>query len=219
MTNYYTYTEEIRDEDVPNEIVLKKHTLPQLPEEIISMILYKFGGLQHKVVPTLRMVRELAFKTHEETKHMGVIFVALRGIYTHNCGIESGILVNPSHNSRWIGMTHALDIFTMNTITDGDKEGKMFREEDYTYSNWDTYDCRTKTVNCRKFIGGGYVNYKDATAEQIFQNLGINYCKWGRHLVSKEMSVKQLKQLLDMNDIPYTKSATKKKLLQLWYGF
>jgi DNA-directed RNA polymerase subunit N (RpoN/RPB10) len=150
---YYTYNEEIRDEDVPNEIVLKKHTLPQLPEEIINMILYKFGGLQHKIVPTLKMVREL---------------------------------------------------------------DNSFSEQDYTYNNRDTYDRRTRTVDCSKFIGDGYVKYKDTTAEQIFQNLGIDTRKWRRHLVSKEMSVKQLKELLDMNDIPYTKSATKKKLLQKW---
>ena len=207
---YYTYTEEIRDEDVPNEIVLKKHTLPQLPEEIINMILYKFGGLQHKIVPTLKMVRELAFKKNEETKHMGSIYIWLfREGYR---GVKPALLVK----EKPIGFDVALDMFSINAITDGDNG---FSEQDYTYDNRDTYDWRGRTVDCSKFIGDGYVKYKDATAEEIFQNLGIDRRKWRRHLVSKEMSVKQLKELLDMNDIPYTKSATKKKLLQKWYGF
>jgi DNA-directed RNA polymerase subunit N (RpoN/RPB10) len=165
---YYTYNEEIRDEDVPCEVIIKKHTLPELPDEIINTILYKFGGLQHKIVPTLKMVREL---TDGEDRRGSKYY------FHHNC--------------VWYG--------------------------DYTYDNYDTIIQRT--FDCDKYIDGKYVKYKNASVEQIFQNLGIDRRKWRRHLVSKEMSVKRLKELLDINKIYYPKSASKKKLLEAWYGF
>jgi len=207
--SYYDYIEEVRDEDVPEEVILKKHTLPQLPDEIIDMILYKFGGLRHKIVPTLKLVRELAFKAYEKTSRFGMmdIFI-MREVYR---GSESPLVVK----RQLIGIDTALDKFVMNILTDGER----YQYDDYTYSHYDTYDNRRPTCYRDIFVDGNYVKHTDATIYQIFCNLGTHYKKWRRHLVSNKMSVKQLKELLDMNEIYYPKSASKKKLLEAWYGF
>ena len=55
--NYYTY-EEQQETEVPNEYIIKKHNLPQLPTEIINMILYKFGGLQNPIVKEIRCFKQ-----------------------------------------------------------------------------------------------------------------------------------------------------------------
>ncbi len=57
MTNYYTYIEEQKDDEVPGASILKLHKLPELPQEILDMILYKFGGLQHPAVKTYKSIK------------------------------------------------------------------------------------------------------------------------------------------------------------------
>ncbi len=58
MTNYYTYIEEQKDDEVPGASILKLHKLPELPQEILDMILYKFGGLQHPIAKDMRMIKK-----------------------------------------------------------------------------------------------------------------------------------------------------------------
>lgn len=212
MTNYYTYTEEIRDEDVPNEIVLKKHTLPQLPEEIISMILYKFGGLQHKIVPTLRMVRELAFKEYDDVDKefpLSTIKYKIAKILRDKTG---GLFkIKKRYTGPLFCETTTVRFSTVYRLVNRIVEEYINTQpsplESYTYWYHDEY---IKYGEPR--VGNSNIKYKNASVEQI-----VKY--WKRHLVSNIMSVKQLKELLDMNDISYTKSATKKKLLEKWYGF
>lgn len=58
MPNYYKYTEEQKDDEVEGEIILKTHTLPELPQEILNLILYKFGGLQHPIAKMLNHTKK-----------------------------------------------------------------------------------------------------------------------------------------------------------------
>ena len=58
MPNYYKFTEEQKDDEVEGEIILKTHKLPELPQEILDTILYKFGGLQHPIAKMLNHTKK-----------------------------------------------------------------------------------------------------------------------------------------------------------------
>lgn len=58
MANYYNYTEEQKDDEVEGEIILKTHKLPELPQEILDMIMYKFGGLQHPMAKIINSTKK-----------------------------------------------------------------------------------------------------------------------------------------------------------------
>jgi len=206
---YYTYNEEIRDEDVPEEVIVKKHRLPQLPEEIVVMILYKFGGLQHKVAPMLKMVRELTFKSHEDVLSREKRSPDLRIKYKTAWGVRDKqkelFKINECRDETTT-IYRSVIYQLVGHIIEDDVNGQPAPVNSYTYDDLKYISC------CQPRVGDSNIKYKNSNITEIIQY-------WKPHLVCKIMSVKQLKELLDMNEIYYPKSASKKKLLEAWYGF
>ena len=69
MVNWYQYIEE-QETDIPNEYIIKKHTLPRLSYELICDILYKFGGLQNPIVKYMKELKSKAEYAQEHAKDL-----------------------------------------------------------------------------------------------------------------------------------------------------
>jgi len=203
--SYYTYNEEIRDEDVPEEVILKKHHLPYLPEEVRDMILYKFGGLQHKVAPMLKMLRELTFKTYDRVLPIENYSSYLRLRYQVAKEVSDKKFFKLNYRRTETTTIYRSVIYGLvGHIANIRYNGKLLPDESYTYED------PKYVFSGEPRVGNSNIKYKNASVEQI-----VKY--WKRHLVSKIMSLKQLKELLDINKIFYPKSSSKKKLLEVWY--
>lgn len=183
--------------------------IPRLPDEIISMILYKYGGLQHPIVPQFKMLKQVALKHQEEIDptlpSQTQKFRLTEKVYDQNKELF--------HLPRKSDMIHATSLYTVlwNTVS-SNINGEPYYSR--TYEDWG-HLCGLlwkSTTRCGKDKYGfdRHVRYKDATIHEI-----IKY--WRRHLVSIGLNTKQLKELLDMNQLEYPKSASKKRLLQIWY--
>jgi len=204
--SYYTYKEEIRDEEVPEEVIVKKHRLPQLPDEVISMILFKFGVWQSPIARMIGVMREHALISKdwsdfiERVEDKVIKLKKRRDDLWHDGWVTPDVLPAPSE-----------------VLTERFYRGvKMIKER-----------CRGETRPCAE-------DYEDKEDVERYHNYTYNdEYFWkkssigqgvydltkpvNRQLVSKRMKAKELKELLDMNKIKYPKSAQKKKLLEKWY--
>lgn len=213
--NYYTYTEHQTDDEVEGEIILKNHTLPELPYELICDILYKFGGMES---PIVKGMKELKSKVFEK------VDLPLRNLKWINGGMRCGNVLErrlTSKSSDFVvnickNLNGELDngyyyrgrYFNSNMIEV--LESVKIKEGEHTYIDNDIFDGWSMEVRIDN--KDKYIPYSKGTLKEVQEY-------YGRHLINIKMTAKQLKEHLDNNGIEYKKSWNKKKLLKVCYSF
>jgi hypothetical protein len=186
--NYYTY-EEQQETEVPNEYIIKKHTLPQLPTEIINMILYKFGGSQNPVVKDMKEIKSKV----EDNQPLKNVDLPLRNIKRFDDLWHDGYYEKDKLTQKSCDF---LQLFYYNMI-DG-------RQYDYYYYFRQPYSSRGDNYH-HVILQTGEYTYEEYQERQL--------------ICIKNRTAKQLKEYLDNNGIEYKKSWKKDKLLKLCYSF
>jgi len=240
--NYYTYTEHQTDDEVEGEIILKKHTLPQLPYEIICDILYKFGGMENPIVKDMvkikskvEFAKKFAQDRYNDEKELESCSLSifqtnlndlpLRNIKRFDDDCINGLI----YFNR---LTKKTDNFVYNIYKN--ISGDLNKVYYYLGRYFNSYSRREEKDSV--LIKEGQHTYIDS---DIFEGWSmevrkdnkdklIPYSKgtlkevqeyYGRHLINIKMTAKQLKEYLDNNGIEYKKSWNKTKLVKACYSF
>lgn len=199
--NYYTYTEHQTDDEVKGEIILKKHTLPELPYELICMILYKFGGMESPIVKDMKQLKSKVEYAKQHTQDR----------------FEKGEI------EKWKIHSTTFHLFSRDLPLRNIK-----RFDDTWHDGWvENNRLTTKSfdfiLNIFSNLNGEPNKYYYKDRDSHFGSLSKNHMrviiKEERHLVNMEMTAKEMKEHLDNNGIEYKKSWNKKKLLKVCYSF
>ena len=210
--NYYTY-EEQQETEVPNEYIIKKHNLPQLPTEIIDMILYKFGGLQNPIVKDMKELKskaEYAKQQIQDLYEKGEVNKRQIRLKSFEVFVKDEL---PLRNiKRFDDLWH-----------DGYYQGNRLTQKSYDFldilknnmlDDYDDYYYRGREYSR---LGENHSSVVLKSGQYTYVSY---YTEVERHLICiKNRTAKQLKEYLDNNGIEYKKSWKKDKLAKICYSF
>jgi hypothetical protein len=235
---------EIAQEVIVEEEEREREKIPQLPTEIINMIFYKFGGLQHPIVKDMKQLKskvEYAKQHTQDLYEKGEIEkwkmfdktfevfekgdLPLRNIKRfddswHDGLIEFDKLTRKSYdfvfNLYWnVGGKLNKSYYWMNrSFKDSNRKKEedsvKIKEHEHTYLNSSYIDGWSMEVEIDNKDRN--IPYSRGTLKEVQEY-------YGRHLINKNMTAKQMREHLHNNGHTTLKSWKKDKLLKLCYLF